>query len=69
MVIGVPKEIKNNEYRVGLTPDGVSAYVQAGHSVLESRVLERQLAILILSTLKLVLKFWTRPLPFGVMLK
>ena len=34
MVIGVPKEIKNNEYRVGLTPDGVSAYVQAGHSVL-----------------------------------
>ena len=34
MVIGVPKEIKNKEYRVGLTPDGVSAYVQAGHSVL-----------------------------------
>ncbi len=34
MVIGVPKEIKNNENRVGLTPAGVSAFVRAGHKVL-----------------------------------
>ena len=34
MVIGLPKEIKNNEFRVGLTPGAVSAYVQAGHTVL-----------------------------------
>ena len=34
MIIGVPKEIKNNEFRVGLTPDAVSAFVQAGHTVL-----------------------------------
>ena len=34
MVIGVPKEIKNNEFRVGLTPGAVSAFVQAGHSAL-----------------------------------
>ncbi|MBO8163096.1 MAG: alanine dehydrogenase [Brevibacillus sp.] len=34
MLIGVPKEIKNNENRVGLTPAGVAAYVQAGHTVL-----------------------------------
>lgn len=34
MVIGVPKEIKNNENRVGLTPAGVSAFVHAGHKVL-----------------------------------
>jgi alanine dehydrogenase len=34
MIIGVPKEIKNNENRVGLTPAGVSAYKQAGHRVL-----------------------------------
>ena len=34
MVIGLPKEIKNNEFRVGLTPGLVSAYVQAGHTVL-----------------------------------
>lgn len=33
MVIGLPKEIKNNEFRVGLTPGAVSAYVQAGHTV------------------------------------
>lgn len=34
MIIGLVKEIKNNEYRVGLTPDAVSAFVQAGHPVL-----------------------------------
>ena len=34
MQIGVPKEIKNNESRVGLTPLSVSNLVGAGHSVL-----------------------------------
>jgi alanine dehydrogenase len=34
MKIGVPKEIKNHEYRVGLTPAGVNALVSAGHEVL-----------------------------------
>ena len=33
MRIGVPKEIKNNEYRVGLTPASVSDLVAAGHEV------------------------------------
>ncbi len=33
MKIGCVKEIKNNEYRVGLTPDNVHAYVAAGHHV------------------------------------
>jgi alanine dehydrogenase len=33
MIIGVPKEIKNNENRVGVTPAGVSALVKAGHTV------------------------------------
>ncbi len=33
MKIGVPKEIKNHEYRVGLTPAGVNALVCAGHDV------------------------------------
>lgn len=37
MIIGVPKEIKNNEFRVGLTPGTASAYVQAGHVVLMER--------------------------------
>ena len=34
MIIGLPKEIKNNEFRVGLTPGNVSDYVAAGHTVL-----------------------------------
>ena len=34
MIIGVPKEIKNNENRVGMTPGGAKAYVKAGHKVL-----------------------------------
>jgi alanine dehydrogenase len=33
MNIGVPKEIKNNENRVGITPAGVSVLVHAGHEV------------------------------------
>ncbi len=33
MKIGCVKELKNNEYRVGLTPDNVRAYVEAGHHV------------------------------------
>ncbi len=33
MRIGVPKEIKNNEFRVGLTPSSVQELVSAGHSV------------------------------------
>ena len=33
MKIGIPKEIKNNENRVGLPPNGVSALVDKGHDV------------------------------------
>lgn len=34
MLIGVPKEIKNHEYRVGITPSGARELVAAGHEVL-----------------------------------
>ncbi|WP_404333380.1 alanine dehydrogenase [Sphingomonas sp. MMS12-HWE2-04] len=34
MRVGVPKEIKNHEYRVGLTPASVAELVHAGHQVL-----------------------------------
>ncbi|EUJ29454.1 alanine dehydrogenase [Listeria cornellensis FSL F6-0969] len=34
MLIGVPKEIKNNENRVAMTPASVLSYVQSGHKVL-----------------------------------
>ena len=37
MIVGLPKEIKDNEYRVGLTPAGVRALKDAGHSILVER--------------------------------
>ena len=33
MLVGIPKEIKNNEFRVSTTPAGVHALVVAGHTV------------------------------------
>ena len=33
MIVGLPKEIKDNEYRVGLTPAGVRALKDAGHEI------------------------------------
>ncbi|MBP1989129.1 alanine dehydrogenase [Paenibacillus eucommiae] len=41
MLIGIPKEIKNNENRVALTPAGVVSFVKAGHQV----ILENQAGI------------------------
>lgn len=34
MLVGVPREIKNNEFRVGMTPAVVAELVHHGHSVL-----------------------------------
>lgn len=34
MILGVPKEIKNNEFRVGMTPESVKAAIHHGHQVL-----------------------------------
>ena len=33
MIVGLPKEVKNNEHRVGLTPDSVKQIVNNGHEV------------------------------------
>ena len=33
MKIGVPKEIKNNEYRIGITPNAVQTLISYGHEV------------------------------------
>lgn len=33
MKIGIPKEIKNHEYRVGLTPESVAELVATGHDL------------------------------------
>ena len=37
MIIGVPKETKNNEFRVAMTPSGVFELVRHGHTVLVER--------------------------------
>jgi alanine dehydrogenase len=37
VIVGLPKEIKDNEYRVGLTPAGVRALTDAGHQVVVER--------------------------------
>jgi len=37
VIVGVPKEIKNNEFRVGMTPGGVAEFVAHDHSVLVER--------------------------------
>ena len=34
MIVGLPKEVKDNEYRVGIVPAGVKALTIAGHTVL-----------------------------------
>ena len=34
MIVGVPKEIKRDEYRIGILPVGVEELVRAGHQVL-----------------------------------
>jgi len=34
MIVGIPKEVKDNEYRVSLTPSGVHMLVESGHRVL-----------------------------------
>ncbi len=37
MLVGVPKEIKNSEYRIGITPSGVLELTSKGHKVLVQR--------------------------------
>jgi alanine dehydrogenase len=37
MLVGVPREIKTHEYRVGLTPAAVREYIAHGHAVLIER--------------------------------
>ena len=34
MLVGVPKEVKNHEYRVGLVPSSVRELVHHGHKVM-----------------------------------
>ena len=49
MLVGVPKEIKDSEYRVGLVPSAVRELIRSGHHVLvetNALVLERERIVL-----------------------
>ena len=37
MIVGIPKEVKDNEFRVAATPEGVRELVHAGHHVVVER--------------------------------
>lgn len=58
MIIGIPKEIKNNENRVSLSPSGVHALVDQGHKVLVEASAGGDLISRIKITNKLVLLLW-----------
>ncbi len=45
MKIGVPKEVKNHEYRVGMTPPGVHELTTNGHQVLVETKAGHQIGI------------------------
>lgn len=45
MIIGVPQEVKNNEFRVGLTPGNVSGLCKHGHTVLVQRGAGEQIGL------------------------
>ena len=45
MKIGIPKEIKNHEYRVGLVPSSVRELATAGHDVLVERSAGRGIGV------------------------
>ena len=45
MIVGVPQEVKNNEFRVGLTPGNVRGLCKQGHSVLVQRGAGEQIGL------------------------
>ena len=45
MLVGVPKEIKNHEYRIGLTPASVRELTVHGHSVMAEAGLGRAIGL------------------------
>ena len=63
MIVGVPKEIKSQESRVAITPEGVSEFVRHNHVVLieKKRALDRAQEFSTLITSRKEHKFSIRP--------
>ena len=70
MKIGVPKEIKPQENRIGLTPDSVKQLTSNGHKVLvEKQMVVLKLVLKMNTTLVLVQKLSIKQKIFLMMLK
>ena len=65
MKIGLPKEIKDNEYRVGLTPAGVQALSDAGHELFVERSAGEGSGFSDEQYVKRARRFWKRRTMFG----
>lgn len=61
MRIGVPKEIKVHEYRVGLTPASVRELTSRGHEVVVQALPVNQLVSLMSSIVPLARRSWRMP--------
>lgn len=60
MIVGIPKEIKNNENRVAITPAGVHALVSSEHKVLVERSAGKAAEYWIRSLQQPELQLWLR---------
>lgn len=57
MIIGIPKEILDNENRVALTPVGVEAFLKQGHEVRVEKMLVKVL-VLQMTHMKQLVRFY-----------
>lgn len=60
MKLGCPKEIKPQEFRVGMTPNAAAEAVLRGHSVVIEKAQALALALPTAITKQLVLPCWTQ---------
>ena len=67
MRVGIPKEIKVHEYRVGMTPHGVSEFIAQGHRVFVEHGAGTKLALAMKPTNRLARLFAKQRLRFGKM--
>ena len=66
MIVGVPKEVKDHESRVGVTPAGVKALVEAGHKILvETNAGALSAFTGMMSTRRPGRSLWVRPMTSG----
>ena len=65
MLVGVPKEIKNHEYRVAITPAGVVELIKNGHQVIVEKMPVSGLLYLITNMKNQAPKYWAPLMKYG----